>query len=303
MKQIILFVTNINVCYLVLNILLILRTFLYLKQKNIKTLKRRILLFCVIGILIAIFPYFNNIFQNVFSLKYLSVKGYLIVLAITNIITLITINKKIKLIYTILNYTLFILMFMIFLVVLFVIISNKIPQIYFMNIQNVVVLVDLSLVIFLIYFILCMFINNLYYIFLNYKFKFNFKLKKEKLKKDKIKQKNKVVDVNLKKDIILSEEELLNYKDKNNFYINEVECSIIFEDSNTDNIIKNYHILLENIDAPLVNGFTLKENKLLKSICTKLDIYNLSDINIYNLSILNKISVEEYNFLKNLNIN
>lgn len=295
MKQIVLFVTNINICYLILNILLLISINLYLKQRNIKKSKRRILLFCVLIVNILAFSYFNNIFQNIFSLKYLSAKSYLIILATTNIITLITINKKVKLIHAVLNYTLFILMFMIFGIILFIILGNKIPQIYFMDIKNIVRLIDLSFVVFIIYFILSIITYIGYCVFSD------FKIKDIKIKVISKFKKNKVTNRKENIAVILSEEELLNYKDKNNFYINKVDCGIIFEDSNPNNIIKNYHILLNNIEATMVNGFTLKENKLLKSICAKLDIYNLNDIDIYNLSILNRISVEEYNLLKKIN--
>lgn len=101
---------------------------------------------------------------------------------------------------------------------------------------------------------------------------------------------------------ILSKEELLSITNKELFSINGVECSIIFEDSIPDNIVKNYHILINDINAKLVNGYTLEENKLLKSICTKLETNNLNNIDINNLSILNKISVEEYNFLKQIGL-
>ena len=49
-----------------------------------------------------------------------------------------------------------------------------------------------------------------------------------------------------------------------------------------------------------MNGFTLEENQLLKSICTKLQVSNLNYIDLHNASILNRVSVEEYNFLKKL---
>ena len=47
-----------------------------------------------------------------------------------------------------------------------------------------------------------------------------------------------------------------------------------------------------------MNGYTLKENKMLKSICLKLQVNNLRSIDLSNVSILNKISVEEYLLLK-----
>jgi hypothetical protein len=117
--------------------------------------------------------------------------------------------------------------------------------------------------------------------------------------------KNKSIKTNKKEkniinETILSPQELLSLPNKQQFSINGVECSIIFEDSIPENIIKNYHILLNDISAKLVNGYTLKENQLLKNICAKLQTNNLNCIDLNNLSILNKISIEEYNLLKQI---
>lgn len=311
MKQVIDFITNINICYLVLNGLLLLSVSLYLKQKKIDHVKRRILLFCTFIVSILLFFYFNGVFQNVFTLKYLSVKSYLLVLAVTNIITLVTINKRIRIGYAILNYTLFILMMLVFIVVFIVMLGNKFPQFYLMGIQNVVTLIDLSFVIFILYLIGIMIVYIGYYVFASYQihdlknllFIIKTSIVPKKKKKKALsfwKHKNINKDKEKKKVIILTPEELLGYEDKNNFYINGVECSIIFEDSNQGNIVKNYYILVEDIHAKMVNGFTLDENKLLKSICTKLEVVNLENIDIHNVNILNRVSIEEYNFLKRI---
>ena len=125
-----------------------------------------------------------------------------------------------------------------------------------------------------------------------------------KQKKEKIKQKKEVLvddsnnNINNKKNNSLND--LLNYKVGDEFYINGVDCSIIFCDSNKENILKNYKILSNNINDKLVNGYTLTENIMIKNICTKLNISNLGSIDINNLSILNFVSVDEYNFLKNI---
>lgn len=96
---------------------------------------------------------------------------------------------------------------------------------------------------------------------------------------------------------------MLQYNRENGLYINGVECSIIFEDSNQENIVKNYYILQNDIHAKLVNGYTLEENRMLKNICMKLQVGNIGNIDIHNISILNKISVEEYNLLKKIFLN
>lgn len=311
MEQVIDFVTNINICYIVLNILVLIDIYLYLKKKNITGKKRRILLFCVFIASIIIFPYFNNIFQIVFKLKYLSVKGYLLILIATNIITLVTINKKLRISYEILNYTLFILMVIIFFSVCAIMLGNKIPKMYLMDIENVVILMNLSFVIFIIYLMIVCIVYSSYYVFGSYiiNSKNNFTIfknnvidfwKKKKMILSFLKKKNSKKIVGYMQIPILTEEELLEYNDKDNFYINGVECSIIFEDSIEENIVKNYHILLEDIEAPMVNGFTLDENKLLKNICMKLQVGNLNNIDINNVNILNKISIEEYNLLKKI---
>lgn len=290
------FFKDINICYLILNILLLIVTYIYLNYKKISKNRSIILLFCLFMIICLSFSYFNNIINSIFDLKYLSIKGFLVVFAITDIIVLITINKNIKLLYAIFNYVIFIYMTIIFMLIIFIRFSNNIIDVDIINIRNVVLLIDGSFVVFSLYLIIIALIYIGSFVFKDFVFDYK-----------KIFRVNKkyIVDNNSdNKLIILSNEELLNYKDKNNFYINDVDASIIFLDSNYNNIISNYHILLNDIEAPLVNGFTLRENKLLKNICTKLNIYNLNDINIYNLSILNRISVEEYNLLKKIkNIN
>ena len=69
---------------------------------------------------------------------------------------------------------------------------------------------------------------------------------------------------------------------------------------NKDNIMKNYEILSSDISAKMVNGFTLKENIMIRDICGKLNVNNLGSIDINNSSLLNIISVDEYNLLKRI---
>lgn len=324
MKEVINFIKDINGCYLVLNILFLICLYLYLKNNKVSKLKKRIIFITFLLINIITFPYFNGVIQSIFRLKYLSVKMYLLVVAITNLITLFTLNKKIKLGYSIINYTLFILIIIIFGSTLAVVLGNQFEELYIMDISNAVTLIDLSFVIFILYLIILTIIYIGYYLFSNHSMitKKEIVQKKEIIKNFvQLKQENK----NLKKQIskektpisiwkqkpksknlknveeqILTSEELLNYENKNHFSIHGVECGIIFEDSNPENIIKNYHILLNDIHAKLVNGFTLEENHLLKSICTKLQTGNLNGIDLNNANVLNRVSIEEYNFLKKI---
>lgn len=320
MKEIISYIKDINGCYLILNLLLLICFNLYLRSKKIAILRKRIILGIAILISVIGFFYLNGLVQSIFQLKYLSMKSYLLIVAITNFIVLFTINKKVKLGYSIANYTLFILMMIIFGSTLAVVLGNQFEELYVMDISNAVTLIDLSFVIFMLYLIVISLIYIGYYLFSNYSAdemkeiiytdteKILEKVKHSKAKeviekKEAKKLKPKVSFWKRRKDKksgILTSEELLNSVDKHNFYINGVECSIIFEDSNQENIIKNYHILLNDIHAKLVNGFTLEENQLLKSICTKLQVSNLNYIDLNNVSILNRVSIEEYNFLKKI---
>ncbi len=327
--------SNINLCYVVLLILGFITIHLYLKNKISKQNKELILIF-YLAITLLSFNYLNGIVIQIFKLKYLDVKAYLLLLVIVNMIILYTINKKIKLGYKILNYSLFILLMIIFGSTVAVILGNLIDTFYIMDISNAVNFVDLSLVIFIIYLIILCLIYIGYYLFSNkeinefesyqeskliglinkimeklnspkkdlndndLEYDFNNQVDELKVKKSKklafksfFKGKKEIT----KKDL-LSREELLNYHKEDGFYIDGVDCSIIFEDSNQENIIKNYHILSEDIHAKMVNGYTLEENRMLKGICMKLQACNLGSIDISNVSLLNKISVEEYDLLK-----
>ena len=309
MEVIINFIKDINVCYLILNLLLFIDLKYYLKTKKLSKVQIKIILLITLFLSIGIFFYGNGFFQSIFELKYLSVKFYLVVLIITNIITLYTFNRNIALGYATLNYTLFILMMIIFGSIVSIILGNKFENLYIMDISNAITLIDLSFVIFILYLILFSIMYIGYQIFLEHSIQEVKETTEERknLLSMKIreviqnrKQKNLVWKKEKKISSVLSEEELLNYPNKHNFYINGVDCSIIFEDSNTENIIKNYHILLNDVNAKLVNGYTLKENQLLRSICMKLKVTNLNFIDIDNTNLLNCISLEEYNFLRSI---
>ena len=162
-----------------------------------------------------------------------------------------------------------------------------------MDIGNAINLMDLSFVIFILYLIV------IAMIYLS--FQIVEKNKKEIIKRIK-KIKNDLFKIALsrKKNKFLTKEELLNYDKSKGLYINGKECSIILEDSNKDNIIKNYETLNKDINAKLTNGYTLEENKLLKSICMKLNVGTLRNVDINNGTLLNRINIEEYNLLKKI---
>lgn len=293
---------------------IVMNLFLTTKGVNYK-IRYFINLIYVIGTILS-FNYVNGIFKSIFSLKYLSVKTYLFIIMLTNAIVLFTINKKVKLGYKIANFTLFIVLTIIFGSTLSIVLGNKFDALYVMDISNAVNFIDLSLVIFILYIILMTIIYIGYYLFnvkdeteekkpVTSKKSWEFKkisnlinLKKKQEQSSSLKNQNHSPKQNL-----LTPEELLQYNRENGLYINGVECSIIFEDSNQENIVKNYYILQNDIHAKLVNGYTLEENRMLKNICMKLQVGNIGNIDIHNISILNKISVEEYNLLKKIFLN
>ena len=308
---------NINLCYVILNLLGFIVGLLFLN--SIKLNKKKLIISSILYLIVSLvsFQYLNGIVENIFKLKYLGVKTYLVVLVITNLIILFTLNKKIKLGYKIANYVLFIFLTIIFGSTIAVVLGNRFKTFYVMDVSNAVNFIDLSLVIFMFYLIILAIIYIGYHLFDNSDdvlkkiedVKEKSILKQKKSFDDRKKSKFEFPKVHIfqrkkekedKSNYLpsLSIEELLSYDKRDGFYIDGVECSIIFEDSNQENIMKNYHILSQDIHAKMVNGYTLDENRMLKNICTKLNVGSLNNIDIHNISILNRISVEEYNLLK-----
>ena len=100
---------------------------------------------------------------------------------------------------------------------------------------------------------------------------------------------------NIKEPVINNNYNYIEHNDT--FYIDGIDCSIIFEDTSKETALKNYYILLNDINAKLTNGYTLKENIKLKNIINKLNIKDLNNINL-DVNQLNKITIDEYNLLK-----
>ena len=231
--------------------------------------------------------------------RFLSVKLYIVILIITNIIMLFTISNKFKLVYEIVNYILFGLMSLILGSILLIIVLNEFNLLPLAFSEYIVILINVSAIIFSVYLV----VVSIIYIIKNIGNKERYEVSLEEVF-DKTKDSlNEIKDKYLssvREDDRLTLEELLELENKSEFSINGVECGIIFEDSIKENIFKNYNILLDDINAKLVNGYTLEENRLLKSICMKLNTNNLSSIDLNNLSILNKITPEEYSLLKRI---
>ena len=84
-EQIINFISNINLGYTSLIILLFIASLLFLSQKRINTTLKE--LFIIVYTIISWlgFYYLNDLLNTIFSLKYFSIKLYLVLLIIGNI--------------------------------------------------------------------------------------------------------------------------------------------------------------------------------------------------------------------------
>ena len=294
-------ILKINPSYFILLILCFFVIMISFKKKNVKPREKKIAVILYLFVAIFSFSYINGIISSIFKLEYLSVKMYLILVVLINAIMLFTINKDVKLVYKILNYSLFILITIIFGATVAIIIGNKNNNFYLMDVSNAINLIDLSMVIFILY-LICLCLTYIGYSLFEDK-----QTRVLPLSKEKTNVKLKITNWLSRKFIknkkspqkkLISKDQLLNFDREKKLYISGEECNIIFEDSNRDNIYKNYQILSQDIHARMMNGYTLKENKMLKSICIKLQVNSLANIDISNLSILNKISIEEYMLLK-----
>lgn len=316
-------ITSLKIVFLSLIVLSLVIVNIFLTKKNINSNYKYAINGVILIIIATLTSQFYNVIEGIFTLKYLSVKLYIVVLIITNIITIITLQKNIKLIYKIINYLFFTIISTILVINIMIITATKLNLTPTSSLQDAISLINVSTIALMFY----LTIISIAYIVMNLKTtkepqkevaepkkeKSFLKLKAKntskepkltKKPKEKVsilaKKEKKSKQSKSKKEAVLTNEQLLAYENKQDFSINGVNASIIFEDSIPENIIKNYHLLLEDINNKLVNGYTLEENKLLKSICTKLETNNLNQIDINNVSILNKISIEEYNLLKKL---
>ena len=150
MKELINFIKTININYIITSILFLIVLLLFINEKN--KLKGKKLYFILLYILIASIGlyYLNDIFNNIFNLKLISLKIYIIVTIIISIIMLITINKKINKSYKILNKTLYTINTIILLLNL--ILVTGIKQNYFItNPLEIIKLINISLISFIIY--------------------------------------------------------------------------------------------------------------------------------------------------------
>ena len=276
---------GLNVCYLILSCLFLIVLILYLRRKRILFIYKIIIIGLYVLITFLSCSYFNGIFNSIFKLKYLNAKAYLGLIVISNIILLYTFNRSIRLWYKVCNILLF--MFLIFnlVFVISVLLGNRYEVFYLMDVSNAVNFVDLSFIAFLFYLITICIIYIGYNIFSS-----NNNIKSFFV--------NLIMDDELEPPDVLSPEEVLSYREQGDFYINGVDASIIFDNSSLEDIVMNYYILYHDINAKLLNGFTLDENKMLKNICIKLEADDLNSIDLNDASVIDKINDDEYNLLK-----
>lgn len=286
-----------NVCYIILNILFLMVARIKVNELKLSRNYKLVLLGGYLLFTLVSYSYVSGIMNNIFKLKFLDVKYYLLLLIISNVIMIYSLNRPVKLVYKVINIVLYIALTVILGATLSVVLGNKINTFYVMDIKNAINFVDLSFVLFFIYLIVISLIYIGSHILSSESFTKENIFKKVSFK-DIRESLFKLVLRNNVEDEILTPDEILNYRYDDHFNINGVDASIIFEDSVDENIIKNYYILTEDINARLMNGYTLEENKMLKNVCLKLHTGNLKSVDLSNTNIINKISVDEYNLLK-----
>ena len=294
-------IKNINPYLLILDILFLIVSFLFLNKKKYQQRIKDLFIIIYTMFHIFLFKYPNNFFNTIFNSSTKSIKIYLICVAITYAIFLYTINKRnLNKNYKTTNYILFAISNINLIINIAIILSFKInflPNINIINYQTLT-----NIMIFTLYGYILV-IAILYIIETSILIKNNqqdCEVEEELVIEEILEKEESIINETTSSVSLLSIEELLSYNRNNPFYINGIDCSIIFNDSIEENIIKNYYILTNDINAKMVNGYTLDENIMLKNICEKLNTNSLLDINLDNFNILNKISIEEYNLLKKI---
>lgn len=293
MKQNIMnFLDSMNISYVTLSILVLIVSLLFLSKKKVNSVIKEFYIIVYVSVAWIGFYFLNDPLNTIFNFKFLSIKLYLILLIIGNIIMLININFKINIIYKITNYMLFATNTLIFAANTAIILSNKYINSQIVPLESITTLIDINLIIFIFYLItICI----IYIIVFTVNLVNNIKLRKLNMQKPK----KETIEEPLTVPNQTSKEKVYSLKENNQegFYIDGIDCSIIFEDENQDNIMKNYYILLNDVNAKLTNGYTINEYKKIKNIINKLNIKDLNNIEL-DVNKLNKITIDEYNILK-----
>ena len=140
-----------NIVYILLAILLCLSS-LQITKKYINKKYLYILLTSYILIIILTYKKIIEVINNIFNFEYTPVKMYIIVLIITNIIALITVNKKQKLEKLIINSILFITIIILLIINILIFLSVKL-NIINIDIKLIIYPINISIIIFIGYII------------------------------------------------------------------------------------------------------------------------------------------------------
>ena len=145
------FINNINLYYisLVLTILIASLLFLVPRIKHGITIEFYLIVFTTISW--YGFYLFNDILNSIFSLSYLSIKTYLILLIIGNVITIVTLNYKLDITYKIINYLLFTSNILIFIINIFLLINSRLNIFSNIDTNIIIKVIDINIIIFLLY--------------------------------------------------------------------------------------------------------------------------------------------------------
>lgn len=292
-QEIINFINQMNISYVALSILFLIASLLFLKKKNVNDIIAQMIIIILVSVAWLGFIYLNDILNTIFALSFLSVKSYLILLIIGNIIMLITINKRILLPYKITNYMMFITNIVIFTINVALIIDNKYNVLNLGTLEDATKLININFIVFIEY------LNALLIIYIG---KCLIDIISHQRKTKKYNKENNITEsIDIETGIQDNQNIKVVYpiqkNDQEGFYIDGIDCSIIFEDEDKENIMTNYYILLNDVNAKLINGCTVGEYKKVKNIINKLNIKDLNNINL-DINKLNKITIDEYNLLK-----
>ena len=298
-NDIINFVNNINIVLLSLIIISFILSHLFLYKRKISFFLYRVYLIVFVTIAWICFWFFNDRFNDIFKFNYLNIKTYLLLLIIVNIITIINVNFVKRLIFKIINYIMFFINIIIFIFNIFLFIGNRL-NIINITIYDLAKLMNISYILFLIYLnimgylYLLLFVIDVVKSHIFIKKKKNVEVFNDVVEEDSCDQAEAIED-KIDNDSISSIDNELDGKDK--FIIDGVDCSVIFDDLNKNEILENYYILLNDVNAKLVNGYTVHEYKRIKDIINRLNIKDMNKIKI-DINKLSMITYDEYNLLK-----
>ena len=291
MNTIINFISNINLCLLSMIIVVFILSLLFLFRKKVsdKVLNIYIIMYVIFSWIVIY--YFNDIINSIFSLNYFDIRSYLLLLVIVNIITIININFIKNIYYKVLNYTMFITNVIVLLANIFTLLGSRLGVIKLIG-NEISNMININYIIFFLYLDILLY-SRLVLFIINKRKKENINVLTGNSYEPFLDNKG---DLGLfdNKDI---NRPVLSNNVSDGFVIDGIDCSAIFDIGNKKEILENYYILLNDIDAKLTNGYTIKEYNKIKSIINRL---NISDINNINLDIkkLSLINIDEYNLLK-----